>query len=148
MSGAPTAICWPPSRTWAAERSVAIRPHGLELLPSLADQARRLHPDLADRIWAGSVLTWVPPRRFRFVTALTETVPDDRVGLLVERLLGDVVEPGGRLILSSYTDREADPRPLVDDLTEVGWPPDGVIRIERPGRHPLQTVWFDRPTVD
>lgn len=130
--------------SWAAERGLTIRAHGLELIPALAERARALHPELADRIWTGSVLTWDPPRRFRYVTALTETVPDDLVGLLAERLLDRLVEDGGRLILSSYTDGDARPRPLVDDLAAAGWIPDGVIRIERPGRHPLQTVWFDR----
>ena len=129
---------------WAAERGVAIRPHGLELIPSVAELARRLHPVLSDRIWTGSAMTWEPPRRFRYVTALDGFAPPERLGDLVERLLERHVSPGGRLILSSYTDADAVPRPLVDDLRSLGHRPDGVIRIDRPGRHPLQTVWFDR----
>lgn len=128
---------------WAAERGVTIRPHGLELLGALADLARTLHPDLSDRIWTGSVMAWDPPRRFRYVTALDDAVPPDRLGDLVERLRSTFVEPGGRLILSSYTDSAASPRLLVDDLLACRHRPDGRIHIDRPCRHPLQTVWFD-----
>ena len=129
---------------WARERDVEIEPHGLELLPRLAERARRLHPSLADRIWTGAAMTWDPPRRFRYVTALEAFAPPDRLGELVARLLDRYVAPGGRLILSSYTDTEASPRPLADDLRALGYRPDGVIHIERPGRHPLQTIWLDR----
>lgn len=128
---------------WAGERGVVIQPHGLELLPRVADLARSLHPALADRIWTGSVMAWDPPRPFGYVTALDDQVPPDRLGDLVLRLLDRFVEPGGRLIISSYTGRHQVPRALFDDLRQVGHPPDGVIRIDRPGRHPLQTAWLD-----
>lgn len=128
---------------WAAERSVRIEPYGLELLPRLAALGRSLHPTLADRIWTGSVMAWDPPRRFRYVTALDDSVPPGRLADLVDRLRDGFVATGGRLILSSYTDTGAEPRPLVADLTAAGRPPDGRIHIERPGRTPLQTVWFD-----
>lgn len=132
--------------TWTAERGIEIRAHGLELIPSLADLARRLQPPLADRIWTGSVMSWVPPRPFDFVTALEDAVPPEDLPALISRLLGRFVAPGGRLILSSYTDLEATPRPLADDATAAGHRPDGVIHIDRPDRHPLQTVWFDHRT--
>jgi hypothetical protein len=45
--------------SWAAERGLRIVPHGLELLPRLTDLARSLHPALADRIWTGSVMSWL-----------------------------------------------------------------------------------------
>ena len=48
-----------------------IEPYGLELLPVLAELARSLHPELADGIWTGSVMTWKPPRRFTYVTGST-----------------------------------------------------------------------------
>ena len=130
---------------WAAERGVTVTAHGLELMEPVAQRARELHPALADRIWTGSAMTWDPPRPFRYVTALSELVPPELLGQLVDRLLDCDVEPGGRLILSSYTDADARPRPLVQDLVAQYRQPEGVIHIDRPGRHPLQTVWFDRP---
>jgi hypothetical protein len=128
---------------WCAERSVRIEPSGLELIPALAEVARSLHPGLADRIWTGSVMTWTPPRRFTYVTALDDQVPAGRLGDLVARLLGEFVEPGGRLIVSSYTERDGVPRALFDDLRDAGYPPNGMIRIDRPRRHPLLSAWID-----
>ncbi len=128
---------------WAAERGVTIEAHGLELLAPVADLARSLHPGMADRIWTGSAMAWDPPRRFRYVTALDDAVPPDRLGELVERLLGLFVEPGGRLIVSSYTNAGTEVRPLLDDLASAGHPPDGVIRIDRPDKAPLLTARLD-----
>ncbi len=128
---------------WAAERGVTIEPHGLEVVPRIASMARALHPGLASRIWTGSVMSWSPPMRFRYVTALDDAVPPARLGDLVDRLLANVVDPGGRVIVSSYTDANRTPRPLFDDLARAGHPPDGVIHIDRPGRFPLLTAWLD-----
>jgi len=130
---------------WTRERGVVVEAHGLELIPDLADLARSLHPELADRIWTGSVVTWVPPRRFRYVTALDDAVPPHRLGVLVERLLAEFVEPGGRVIVSSYTNRGVAPRPLFSALTDCGFPPSGTIHIDRPNREPLLTAWIDVP---
>jgi len=65
---------------WAAEKGVTIEPYGLELLPRVADLARSLHPHLAESIWTGSVMSWSPPRRFHYVTALDDAVPAERLG--------------------------------------------------------------------
>jgi hypothetical protein len=129
--------------TWTAERGVTVVPHGLELLPAVAAQARALHPHLAPVIWTGSVMAWEPPRRFRYVTVPDDVVPPGHLGVLVDRLLARVVEPSGRLIVSSYTDVGERPRRLFEDLAAAGHPPDGVIRIDRPGRAPLLTAWLD-----
>jgi hypothetical protein len=128
---------------WASERAVRVEPHGLELLPRVAELARTLHPDLADSIWTGSVMSWSPPKQFRYVTALDDCVPPGHLGAVVDRLRRDFVAPGGRLIISSYTTTGGSPRPLFDDLAAVGHPPDGVIRIDRPHRQPLLTAWLD-----
>jgi hypothetical protein len=131
---------WP---AWCAERAISIEPYGLELLPAVAELARSLQPELADRIWTGSVMTWKPPRRFTYVTALDDQVPPGRLADLVARLLAEFVEAGGRLIVSSYSDSDGVPRPLFDDLSDAGYPPDGQIRIDRPRRHPLLSAWID-----
>ena len=128
---------------WCAERGVTIEPYGLELLSPVADLARELHPDMAQRIWTGSVMHWSPPRRFTYVTALEDQVPPNRLGDLVDRLLGAFVEPGGRLIISAYTDPDESVRDLFGDLTSYGHGPTGRILIERPGRNPLITAWLD-----
>jgi hypothetical protein len=128
---------------WTAERGVRVEPHGLELLPRVADLAREQHPELAASIWTGSVMTWTAPHRFRYVTALDDLVPPDHLATMVGRLLAEFVAPGGRLILSSYTAPTDRPRALFDELRAAGHPPNGIIHIDRPGRHPLRTAWLD-----
>jgi hypothetical protein len=129
--------------SWAAERGVTIEPHGLELLPRVAELARSLHPQLASSLWTGPVMSWTPPRRFRYVTTLNDAVPPDRLDALVTRLLSDLVAPGGRLIISSYTNAGHPPRPLFEELRATGHPPNGIIHIDRPSRGPLLTAWLD-----
>jgi SAM-dependent methyltransferase len=88
------------TRDWATARGFDVEPYGLDLSPELAELARTRLPQWADRIWVGNALDWDPPRRFDFVH-LQELgyVPDRRRPDLVEHLLGEVCEPGGRLIL-------------------------------------------------
>ena len=88
-------------------------------------------------------MRWEPPKRFRYVTALEDAVPPDRLGELVDRLLAAYVAPGGRLILSAYADGARPPRPLFVDLAAAGHPADGPIHIDRPGRSPLLSAWID-----
>jgi hypothetical protein len=128
---------------WAAERGVVIEANGLELIPRIADLARSLHPELADRIWTGSVMTWAPPKKFRYVTTSDDVVPPHRLGDLIERMRTEFVETGGRIIVSSYTNRGERPRLLFRDLIECGHGPTGTIHIDRPNRSPLLTAWID-----
>jgi hypothetical protein len=53
---------------------------------------------LADHIFEGNVVDWDPPQSFTHVRTGLEYVPSDRRPFLSQRLLRDVVEPGGRLI--------------------------------------------------
>lgn len=128
---------------WAAERGVAIEAFGLELLAPVAELARSLHPGLAGNIWTGSVMSWSPPRRFTYVTAVADAVPAHHLGDMVARLREIFAEPEGRVIVSAYTNRGDQPRHLFDELSQCGHPPSGRIRIDRPGRHPLITAWID-----
>lgn len=76
-------------------------------------------------------------------------VPMDRdgswldVGCANGQLRSRVVEPGGRLIVSSYGNLAEEPRPLFDDLAACGHPQFGRIHIDRPGRATLLTAWLD-----
>ena len=53
----------------------------------------------SDRIFEGNAVDWEPPMKFTYVRTGLEYVPTDRRPFLVARLLRDVVEPGGRLIV-------------------------------------------------
>jgi trans-aconitate methyltransferase len=84
---------------WGEEHSRRLELYGLELDPDLANVARERLPALADRIFTGNVSDWIPPHGFTYVRTGLEYVPPGRESSLVARLLSDVVEPGGRLII-------------------------------------------------
>jgi hypothetical protein len=131
---------------WCAEKGVTIEPYGLDILPELAELARRRLPRWSDRIFAGNALSWTPPRRFDYVRTGLDYVPPGRRHDLVDRLLREVVAEDGRLIVGVYTD--ADPtRPHLGDAVEsCGYTVAGY--AERPHRirtNEIQRVlWIDQ----
>lgn len=109
-------------RAWAAAAGHAIEPYGLDLSPSLADLARQRLPSWADRIFVGNIVDWAPPFRFDFVRTELAYVPSRRQPGLVDRLLREVVAPGGRLIVCSYGSSRR-PTPRVEPVGDIlrGW---------------------------
>jgi len=101
---------------WTRHR---VEPYGLELAGAVAELARQQRPQWEKRIFLGNALTWQPPMRFHFVRAELVYVPQERQRDLLQRLLGEVVAPGGRLIVGGY----GDPR--------SGQPPHPVRRLVR-----------------
>ncbi len=84
---------------WTRHR---VEPYGLELAGAVAELARQQRPQWEKRIFLGNALTWQPPMRFHFVRAELVYVPQERQRDLLQRLLGEVVAPGGRLIVCGY----------------------------------------------
>jgi len=87
---------------WVAENGHRIEPYGLDLSRRIADRARKRLPLWAARIWSGNVMTFAPPIRFDYVTALSDAVPIESRAALLMRLSRLYLKPGGRLILSCY----------------------------------------------
>jgi SAM-dependent methyltransferase len=92
--------------SWARARGLELSPYGLELNPQLADTARRRLPAWADRIYTGNVSDWRPPRRFTYARTGLEYVPPGSEAALIVRLLRDVLEPGGRLLVGPIADAD------------------------------------------
>jgi len=95
---------------WARERGRVIEPYGLDISPELADLARRRLAQWADRVYVGNAINWQPPMRFDFVRTGLEYVPIRRQRDLVERLLHEVVAPGGRLIIGAFKEERDETR--------------------------------------
>jgi SAM-dependent methyltransferase len=79
-----------------------IEPYGLDWSARLVELARGRLPQWVNRFFVSDALAWEPPRRFDFVRTELVYAPDERRRELVERLLGRVVAPGGRLIVCGY----------------------------------------------
>lgn len=134
---------------WCRERGHAIEPYGLDISPELARLARRRLPRWADRIYVGNAIDWVPPRRFDCVRTGLEYVPPRRQRDLVERLLRDLVVPGGRLILGVFSEERGATRAGPSEEERVAaWGFKVAGRTERP--HPrdarlvYRAFWIDR----
>jgi SAM-dependent methyltransferase len=139
---------------WAREKGLAVEPYGLDIAPELAALARRRLPQWAERIWVGNAIDWQPPRiaevpGFEFVRTGLEYVPARRRRDLVERLLREVVAPGGRLIIGTYNEARDDTRMGLSVEEQVaGWGFAVADRSERPHYHDQRLVyrvfWIDR----
>ncbi len=90
---------------WANERGVRLVPHGLDFGVGLVGLARRRLPEQAAHFAVGNAWEFRPPRRYRYVFALHDCVPDAYLGEFVERLFTRFVAAGGRLILGAYGSR-------------------------------------------
>jgi SAM-dependent methyltransferase len=129
---------------WGRERGLELVPHGVDRSEALVELARERLPDFAGNLHIGNSWTWVPPRRYDFVYAVYDCVPEDYLGDYVRRLLDRTVADGGRLILGAYGSRSRglDPFDLAGFLRSEGH----VVSGESNGGSPLTTrfAWVDK----
>jgi len=109
--------------TWGRERGLSLTPHGVDIGPKLIEAAKLRLPEFADNFYVANAWDWRPSRRFRYVYALHDCVPEQMLGEYVQRLLDRVVEPVGRLIAGAYGSRSRGeaPRPIAQALSACGF---------------------------
>jgi 2-polyprenyl-3-methyl-5-hydroxy-6-metoxy-1,4-benzoquinol methylase len=128
--------------TWAAEDGKRVEPYGVEISARLADLARARLPHWADRIWSGNAMTWQPPRRFDVVRTGLDYVPPRRRADFVDRLLQEVVAPGGRLVVGVFNE-EKDREVVADSLRSWGHAIAGTTsRAHRDPRLRYKALWI------
>lgn len=121
----------------AAEAAARLRRAGDErgaALVEAADRARRS-------------LDWEAPdgRRFDFVHALLDLVPEARVPELLDHLLDRVVAPGGRLLVSNYVPIDQWERHPAAVLGRLGLEVGGITERGDPGGRAVPpTAWVVR----
>ena len=94
-------------------------------------------------IWTGNAMTWPAPRRFDVVRTGLDYVPPRRRADFVERLLGEVVAPGGRLLVGVFNE-EKDRETVADTLRSWGYDVAGsTSRAHRDRRLRYKAVWVD-----
>jgi SAM-dependent methyltransferase len=101
---------------WGAERGIDINPHGIDIVPELVELAQQRFPEKADQFAVANGWDWSPGRQYRWVHTDIDHVPAAHQAAYLQRLLDEIVEPGGRLIVSSYGDQETGKRPLDIEL--------------------------------
>lgn len=128
---------------WAAERGLEVEPYGLDLSEALVALARARLPRWEARFWVGNALTWAPPRRFDIVRTELVYVPSHLERAYLDRLLSDVLVPGGQLLVAHYSERSARPeREVVPGSTATS---DLLGRLATLGYQPERWVDGDDP---
>ena len=97
---------------WAKERGRALVPYGVDFSERFVELTRERHPAHASHFWVANAWDWTPPRRFRFVYALLDSVPAELMGAYATRLIDRAVERGGRLIVGHYGSRHRQEQPI------------------------------------
>ena len=98
---------------WASEREIELEPFGLDMNPLLIHEALRRFPDKAHHFWVANAWGWFSPKRFRWVYAIWDVVPESMLAILANHLLECAVAKDGALILGAYGSKSAD-RPSLD----------------------------------
>ena len=128
---------------WGAEDGRALEPYGVEISDGSPTSRGTRLPHWADRIWTGNAMTWEPPRRFDVVRTGLDYVPPRRRREFVERLLRELVSPGGRLVVGVFNE-EKDRETVADTLRSWGLEPSGATsRAHRDPRLRYKAVWVD-----
>jgi hypothetical protein len=131
---------------WLAECGTRIEPYGLDIIPELADLARRRLARWADRIFIGNAAEWIPNTKFDFVRTGLEYVPPSRRAGFVRHLLQHTVAPEGRLIIGAHSE-PAGSRPQREaEVSSFGFNVQG--RVEVPHTEDPRVVrrafWIDQ----
>lgn len=130
---------------WGITKNLSIEPYGLEIIPELADLARRRLPHWAARIYTGNIRQWRSPNmRFDYVLIRPEYAPEHRRAELVHHVLNQVLESDGRLIIFVGTE-EVDARSVEASVTNAGLGIHGRVEIAHPKdqRVVRRLFWID-----
>jgi SAM-dependent methyltransferase len=130
---------------WAAGRGISLDPHGVDMGTRLVAAARERRPEAATSLHVGNAWDWVPPRRYDYVYALADQVPESLLDQHLARVMNQFVQPGGRLILGDYGSRSHGISPRdVEAILARQWTVAGASS----GGYPVVTrfAWADRPS--
>lgn len=97
---------------WAGERGRTLIPFGVDISEKLIELTRTRIPQYASHFWVANAWDWTPPRKFRFVYALLDSVPAELMGGYARRLFDRCVERGGRFIGGHYGSRSRKEEPI------------------------------------
>jgi SAM-dependent methyltransferase len=129
---------------WAKERGITLTPFGVDMGTELIQLARQRLPQQTAHFWIANAWNWEPPRRFRYVYALYDSVPETHLAEYARRLLERAVATGGRLILGAYgsRSRQTPPFDIETFLGQAGFEIAGTSQ----GGDPIITrfVWIDK----
>jgi SAM-dependent methyltransferase len=131
---------------WLSGSGLEVVFYGLDLSEGLLDLARRRLPEWQDRFYLGNALYWTPPAPFDYCCiAELGYVPRDRRQALLDRLFGQYVAAGGRLILGPFSELREDCA-MERQVRAWGYAPSGYCEKSHQDREDLcrRMFWFDK----
>lgn len=133
---------------WAQERGIKLDPFGVDLNALLIQEAIRRFPDAAHHFWVANAWGWLPPRRFRWIYAIWDLVPNEMIPTLARHMLLNAVRDDGALIFGAYGSKSENTPPLkiADVMIADGLPVSGEAEGgELPSGGPItRFAWINR----
>ena len=133
---------------WAHDRGLDVVPFGIDQGSRLIEVARKRVPHFAGHFRVANAWDWKPPRRYRYVYALWDCVPEEYLPEFIHRLIDRYVQKGGRLILGAYgsLSRQQQPFDLEKSLRSAGYRLSGTAWAGIP--EVARFAWLDRSASD
>lgn len=130
---------------WAGERGLDIAPYGVEGRTEQVRVARQRMPHWDGRIQVGNPANYRPhdDQRFTFVHLNTYAVPQWRRADAVRNALENLVENGGRLLVTSYHEHSASGPAAALLLRRLGYQPVGQAHSEAVSGVAISSAWID-----
>jgi hypothetical protein len=119
-----------------------VEPYGLDISPRIVSAAQHRLPHWRERLFAGDGMTWHAPRRFDVVQVGLDIKDPQRERAFVERILRDLVEPGGVLVFRAERVQQG-VRDVPERLRAMALEPHGVIDAVHPRTGDIRrTAWL------
>jgi len=131
--------------SWGSVRGIEIVPFGVDQSGGLIELARKRLPRFAGHFQVANAWEWHPRRRYEYVYAVWDCVPEDYLTEFIRRLIARCVAPGGRLVLGAYgsLSREEEPFDVVTFLRSAGY------RVSGAASAPVARFgWVDKSWID
>jgi SAM-dependent methyltransferase len=142
--GCASGVMMESARRWGAEKGLGVEPYGLEIVPELAELARRRLPDWSGRIQVGNIRSWRPAERFDYVLLRPEYAPPGKLCQLLAHVLQHVCSVRGRVIVLVGTE-ESTRREVEDTVAACGFTVAGRAELPHPkdDRVVRRLFWVD-----
>ncbi|AFY88529.1 class I SAM-dependent methyltransferase [Chroococcidiopsis thermalis] len=108
---------------WASEQKIQLIPYGIDISSRLIELACQRLPDFTNNFAIANALYWRSTTQYDFIHTLLEYVPSQLHSDYIQQLF-NTVKQGGRLIISSYSNRSRQQQTfdVVQYLKQLGYP--------------------------
>lgn len=84
---------------WVNERGLSIEPFGLDISEELIKRAKKRLPNYSHNMFEGNCFSWLPPRKFDYVSTMLGYVPDEYEKEYILFLFDAYINNTGKLLV-------------------------------------------------